>query len=84
MLYEVPSTMYQVQCTMYQDSGSRIQVKIRIPTLYLVLGTLYNSLPYRRIPSKQPVAYHKLMRLVGKQVAFEHRPLVHVAEAKLA
>ena len=24
------------------------------------------------------------MRLVGKQVAFEHRPLVHVAEAKLA
>ena len=53
-------------------------------TWYLVLGTLYNHLPYRSIPANQAHAHHKLVGLVGKEVTLEHRPLVHVAEAKLA
>ena len=70
----IRSTKYHVPRLRKQNSGLNANP-------YLVPGTLYNPLPYRRIPPKQSHAYHKLVRLVGEQVAFEHRPLVHVAEA---
>ena len=40
-----------------------------------------HSLPYFRVPSKQSIAYHKLMRWVWDSVGFEHRPFVRVAKA---
>jgi len=43
-------------------------------------GTSY-FLPDGRFATKQSIAYHKLMRLVWEQVAFEHRPFVHVSKA---
>ena len=40
-----------------------------------------HSLPYLRVPSKQSIAYHKLMRWIWVSVGFEHRPVVRVAKA---
>ncbi len=66
----VPSPKYPPRRAGYVPR-LRKQNSSHITNPYLVPGTLYNPLPYRRIPPKQSHAYHKLVRLVGGQVAFE-------------